>query len=455
MNTENVKLSNRAYIAIGLMLFALFFGAGNLIFPASLGQQAGENVWWAVLGFIVTGVGLPLLGVMAMGYSGSKDVQALTSRVHPIYGFIYTVLLYLTIGPAFAIPRTGTVSYEIAVKPFLGSGATDTSQTIFLVVFFLITLWLSINPAKLVDRIGKVLTPLLLISICALIIKSLVTPMGAYQAPTDAYATTGIAVVQGILDGYNTMDALASLVFAILVIDFVKLSGAKTKEEVTSATFKAGLIAVAWLGFVYIFVANLGATSVSQLGILDTGAPVLAESAKVLFGNIGALILAVIVLLACLTTSIGLVTSCAKYFYRIYPGINYKVYAVIFAVVSFFIGMYGLKTIIVAAIPVLMFLYPLTIAIIALAFLDKAFQGRQCVYVWTIGLTLISAFVSGCETAEVNLGVFGQWFATYVPFHDVGMGWVSFTVAGLIIGFIHKALIAKPAVNSEQEESVA
>lgn len=455
MNTENVKLSNRAYIAIGLMLFALFFGAGNLIFPASLGQQAGENVWWAVLGFIVTGVGLPLLGVMAMGYSGSKDVQALASRVHPVYGFIYTVLLYLTIGPAFAIPRTGTVSYEIAVKPFLGSGATDTSQTIFLVVFFLVTLWLSINPAKLVDRIGKVLTPLLLISICALIIKSLVTPMGAYQAPTDAYATTGIAVVQGILDGYNTMDALASLVFAILVIDFVKLSGAKTKEEVTSATFKAGLIAVAWLGFVYIFVANLGATSVSQLGILDTGAPVLAESAKLLFGNIGALILAVIVLLACLTTSIGLVTSCAKYFYRIYPGINYKAYAVIFAVVSFFIGMYGLKTIIVAAIPVLMFLYPLTIAIIALAFLDKAFQGRQCVYVWTIGLTLISAFVSGCETAEVNLGAFGQWFATYVPFHDVGMGWVSFTVGGLIIGFIHKTLIAKPAVNREQEESVA
>lgn len=131
MNTENVKLSNRAYIAIGLMLFALFFGAGNLIFPASLGQQAGENVWWAVLGFIVTGVGLPLLGVMAMGYSGSKDVQALASRVHPVYGFIYTVLLYLTIGPAFAIPRTGTVSYEIAVKPFLGSGATDISQTIF------------------------------------------------------------------------------------------------------------------------------------------------------------------------------------------------------------------------------------------------------------------------------------------------------------------------------------
>ena len=374
MNTENVKLSNRAYIAIGLMLFALFFGAGNLIFPASLGQQAGVNVWWAVLGFIVTGVGLPLLGVMAMGYSGAKDLQALAGRVHPAYGFFFTVVLYLTIGPAFAIPRTGTVSYEIAIRPFLANGGTDMSQMIFLVVFFALSLWLSINPAKLVDRIGKVLTPLLLLSICALIVKSLVTPMGAYMGATKAYSTAGVAVVQGILDGYNTMDALASLVFAILVIDFVKLSGAKTKEEVTSATFKAGIIAVACLGFVYVFVANLGATSVQQLGLLETGAPVLAESAKYLFGDIGALILAVIVLLACLTTSIGLITSCAKYFQRVFPAIGYKSYVVIFTVVSFLIGLYGLKTIIVAAIPVLMFLYPLTIAIIALAFLNNTFQ---------------------------------------------------------------------------------
>lgn len=451
MNTENVKLSNRAYIAIGLMLFALFFGAGNLIFPASLGQQAGVNVWWAVLGFIVTGVGLPLLGVMAMGYSGAKDLQALAGRVHPAYGFFFTVLLYLTIGPGFAIPRTGTVSYEIAIRPFLANGGTDMSQMIFLVVFFALSLWLSINPAKLVDRIGKVLTPLLLLSICALIVKSLVTPMGAYMGATKAYSTAGVAVVQGILDGYNTMDALASLVFAILVIDFVKLSGAKTKEEVTSATFKAGIIAVACLGFVYVFVANLGATSVQQLGLLETGAPVLAESAKYLFGDIGALILAVIVLLACLTTSIGLITSCAKYFQRVFPAIGYKSYVVIFTVVSFLIGLYGLKTIIVAAIPVLMFLYPLTIAIIALAFLNNTFQGRQCVYAWTIGLTCVAAFVSGAETAGVSLGAFGEWFATYVPFHAQGMGWISFTVVGFIIGFVHKALVSKPEVNGEEK----
>lgn len=443
MEHNDVKLNNRAYIAVGLMLFALFFGAGNLIFPASLGQHAGENVWWAVLGFIITGVGLPLLGVMAMGYSGCKNVQELASRVHPAYGLIFTILLYLSIGPAFAIPRTGTVSYEIAIKPFLANGGSDMSQTIFLVVFFIVSLWLAINPQKLVQRIGKVLTPALLVTIVVLIIKSLIDPMGAYQAPTKEYGTAGIAVLQGFLDGYNTLDALASLVFGILVIEFVMLSGAKTKQEVTASTFKAGLIAVGCLGFVYVFIANIGATSVQQLGILDTGAPVLADSAKILFGNLGAMILAVIVLLACLTTSIGLITSCATYFHSVFGGLGYKAYAVLFAVVSFFIGMFGLKTIIVSAIPVLMFLYPLTIVIIALAFLNNAFSGRQCVYAWSIGLTFIAALVSGAETAGVSLGGLETFFQQQVPFHAVGMGWVTFAVAGFIIGLIHKAMVKR------------
>lgn len=440
---NNQKLSGRAYIAIGLMLFALFFGAGNLIFPASLGQNAGSNVWWAILGFIFTGVGLPLLGVMAMGYSGCRDVQELAGRAHPAYGVLFTVLLYLSIGPAFAIPRTGTVSYEIAIKPFLAGGGSEMTQTIFLAVFMGLSLWLSINPHKLVGRIGKVLTPLLLLAITILIIKSLISPMGVLQAPTAAYQTTGVAVVQGFLDGYNTMDALASLVFGILVIEFVMMAGAQSKEEITLSTFKAGIIAVGCLAFVYIFIANIGAESVQRLGILPTGAPVLAESAKYFFGDFGAMILSVIVLLACLTTSIGLITSCATYFHRMIGGVGYPVYALIFAAISFFVGMYGLETIISAAIPVLMFLYPLTIAIIFLAFLDKAFDSRQCVYAWTIGLTFVISLIEGMAAAKVDMGSFGEFVKAFVPFYTLGMGWVSFAVVGFILGLVHKAMVPK------------
>lgn len=434
------NLSTSAYAAIGMMLFALFFGAGNLIFPASLGQQAGDNVGWAILGFILTGVGLPLLGVIAMGYSGCKNAEELAGRVSPLYGRLYTVLLYLSIGPFFAIPRTGTVSYEIAVKPFF-KNAGSVEETVFLVAFFAISLWLSINPHKLVNRIGKVLTPALLTVIVLLIIKSFITPIGGYSVAQGNYVTTGSAVLQGFLDGYNTMDALASICFAVLVIDFVKLAGAHTKEQITSAVTKTGTVAVVLLGVVYIFVAMIGATSVEQFGLFDTGAPVLSHSAQFLFGDFGGIILGIIVLLACLTTSIGLITSCSAYFGTIYSGIGYKTYVVIFSLASLFFSMYGLKTIISAAIPVLMLLYPLTIVIIGLSLMNSLFDGRRCVYAWTIGLTMISALMSGLEAASLAPGFLESVFRDYVPFHMVGMGWIGFAIVGFIIGMIHKSIV--------------
>lgn len=435
------NLSGRAYIAIGLMLFALFFGAGNLIFPASLGQQAGSMTPYAVIGFILTGVGLPLLGILAVAKTGVRNVEELSGRVHPLYGLIYSVILYLIIGPIFATPRTGTVSYEIALRPFLGDTPPVWAEPIFLVAFFAISLFIAIRPSKLVDRIGKVLTPILLLVILILIVASLLHPLGGYGQAIDKYATVGAAVGNGFLDGYNTMDALASLVFSVLVVDFVKMAGAKTPGEITGSTMKAGGVAALGLAFVYIFVANLGATSVEALGILDTGAPVLAKSADILLGSAGAIILAVIVLLACFTTSIGLITCCAQYFSSLYSKISYQMYAFIMALVSLGISMYGLKTIILAAIPLLMLIYPITIVLIFLAVGNGLFGNRRCVYVWTLGLTTIYGIVSALEAAKVSPSFIEGAFNAYVPLHGIGMGWILFAVAGLIIGLVNKALV--------------
>lgn len=435
------NLSGRAYIAIGLMLFALFFGAGNLIFPASLGQQAGSMTPYAVIGFILTGVGLPLLGILAVAKTGVRNVEELSGRVHPLYGLIYSVILYLIIGPIFATPRTGTVSYEIALRPFLGDTPPVWAEPIFLVAFFAISLFIAIRPSKLVDRIGKVLTPILLLVILILIVASLLHPLGGYGQAIDKYATVGAAVGNGFLDGYNTMDALASLVFSVLVVDFVKMAGAKTPGEITGSTMKAGGVAALGLAFVYIFVANLGATSVEALGMLDTGAPVLAKSADILLGSAGAIILAVIVLLACFTTSIGLITCCAQYFSSLYSKISYQMYAFIMALVSLGISMYGLKTIILAAIPLLMLIYPITIVLIFLAIGNELFGNRRCVYVWTLGLTTIYGIVSALEAAKVSPSFIEGAFNAYVPLHGIGMGWILFAVAGLIIGLVNKALV--------------
>ena len=438
----NDNLSTRAYLAIGMMLFALFFGAGNLIFPAALGQQAGSNVGWALLGFVLTGVGLPLLGVAAMGYSSCKDVEELASRVHPIYGLLYTISLYLSIGPMFATPRTGTVAYEIAIKPFT-EGLSMNMEPIFLALFFGVSLWLSISPQKLVNRIGNILTPALLLVILLLIVKSFITPLGGYVVPQPSYGDASKAVLQGFLDGYNTMDALASVVFAILVIDFVRLSGATSRAVVTKTVMEVGAIAVALLGIVYVFIANIGATSVERFGLFDTGAPVLSVSANYLFGDFGQIILAIIVLLACLSTSIGLITSCGTYFHKLTPKISYKLYVVIFSVAAFGLSMFGLKTIISAAIPVLMLLYPLTIVIILLALFHSVFGGRRCVYAWTMAFTMISALMTGLETAGIAPATLEQLFTQYIPFQAAGMGWVSFAVLGFVVGLIHKGLVSE------------
>lgn len=433
--------SNKRYIAIGLMLFALLFGAGNLIFPAAMGQNAGVNVWYAVLGFCVTGVGLPLISIAALGYSGCLDLEEAAGRVHPWYGVFYSVVSYLAIGPCFAAPRTGTVSFEIAVKPFLGSFSPDIALPIFLLIFFLLTYWLAATPSKLVDRVGKILTPALLAVILLLIVQSFISPLGTPQAPTKNYATPVTAVMQGILDGYNTLDAIASFIFATLVISFVKEGGVTHPKAIMKQVLLSGSIAVALLAFIYIFIAKIGADSVTPLGILETGAPVLAGSAKILFGNLGAAILAVIVLLACLSTSVGLVTCCAAYFMRLLGHFSYKTYAVIFCVISYLVGLFGLKTIIVSTIPVLMFIYPLLVALICLIFLDKFFGGRQCVYAWTIAFTFVMATINLLETAGVNLGSFETMLQTYVPLHTFGMGWIPFAAVGFVIGLIWKAAV--------------
>ena len=428
-------------LAIGFMLFALFFGAGNLIFPAAMGQNAGTDVWYAVAGFLITGVGLPLFGVAAIAYSGCEGLHDAASRVHPLYGLFYTVVAYLSIGPCFAIPRTGTVAFEIAVRPFLGSLDGPAALPIFLAVFFLISWWFAASPSKLVDRIGKVLTPALLFVLLLLIAKSILTPMGVPAAPAAAYSAPLTAAVQGLLDGYNTLDAIAAFVFATLVVEAVRESGCTQRAELTREVYKAGTIAAVCLGFVYIFIAKLGAESVPMIGLQDTGAPVLAESAKILFGHIGAVILAVIVLLACLSTAIGLITCCAGYALRLCSKFSYKAWTVIFTVVSYLIGLFGLKTIIVSTIPVLMFIYPLIVALGCLLFLNNLFGGRQCVYAWTIGATFIMATINLLETAKISLGGLEAILRDYVPLHTLGLGWIPFAVVGFVIGLVWKRLV--------------
>jgi branched-chain amino acid:cation transporter, LIVCS family len=428
------KKSNE-FIAVGLMLFALFFGAGNLIFPVFMGQNAGVNVIWAILGFLITGVGLPFLGVLAIAYSG-KDLEDLASRVTPWYGVLFSVALYMTIGPCFAIPRTASVSFEIAIAPYLTPDAKAIGMYLFPLIFFIISWWLAITPSKLVSRIGKIITPLLLIFLAILIFTSMANPMGPWQAPTEHYATTTTAFVQGFLDGYNTMDALAALVFGVLVVQGVRMYGKTTNEEVAASCLRAGMLSTALMAFIYTTLALLGADSVSVIGIQENGAPVLVKSTMFYFGTAGSIILGAIVVLACLTTSVGLIASCAAYFNLLFPKVNHAMWATVFAFVSFGIALFGLSTIISAAVPVLMCLYPLTVALIILALTNKLFKGARPVYQGAIFLTLIPALYDGFHTAGLTTPAMDSIMSA-LPLASYGLGWVSFFVVGVFIGYLY------------------
>ena len=427
--------------AVGLMLFALFFGAGNLIFPAFLGQQAGSNWLSAMSGFLLTGAGLPLLGVIAIGYSGSRDVQDLASRVTPWYGVAFAAVLYLAIGPLFATPRTATVTFEIGVTPFIGPEHKTVALAIFSAFFFGVTYWLSISPGKLVDRIGKVLTPALLATIAVLVGYAAFNPMGELQAAQGGFADKPF--VTGVLEGYQTMDALASLVFAIIVIDAARALGVRNRAQLLATTTVAGAVAAACLAVVYLLIGYMGATSVAGLGLQENGAAVLSKTAQHYFGMGGNVLLSAIVFLACLSTAVGLIISCSEYFNRLLPAVSYKTFVVIFTLVSMVFANKGLPGIISISVPVLMLLYPLTVVIILLAFLNNWFGGSRVVYVCTIFATLVvgvldawkAAFSFAPETAALINSIF--------PLYDIGMGWLLPATAGFVLGLVLKTAIGK------------
>lgn len=447
------KLSIGQYTAIGFMLFALFFGAGNLIFPAQLGQNAGSEFWPAVIGFLITGVGLPLVGVLAIGFSGSSSLLELSSRVHPYYGVFFTSLLYLTIGPFFAIPRTATVAYDIGFSQYFANDGI--ALLVYSFIFFAVTLWFSLSPSKLVDRIGKLMAPGIIILLGLMVALALINPMGSFEAPQGDYVTGPF--VKGFLEGYNTMDALASLVFAIIVIEAIKSFGIQSKKEILSATVKSGLVATICLGLIYVGIAFLGGTSTARFGIFDTGGPVLKSAAGFYFGDFGSMILGIIIILACLTTSIGLVTSCAEYFHKLIPSVGYKQWAVVFSLVSFVIANFGLANIINFSIPVLMFLYPLAITLMLITFLSPLFNHSRLVYVGTIGVAFCISIIDGIKTFCDLIGMtyFGwlqgiiNFYTDVLPLYGQGLGWllpvlVVLVITG-IIGRFQKGPVEAPA----------
>ena len=425
------------------MLFGMFFGAGNLIFPASMGQLAGRNLWLASVGFLITGVGLPLLGVAALGISREEGLLELSSRVSNGYGLFFTCLLYLTIGPFFAIPRCATVSYTVGIQRMLPETGQNLALAVFSLVFFGAVLFFSLRPGEILTWIGKVLNPLFLCFLAVLVLRALTAPLGSVADidPTGSYATA--ALPTGLLEGYNTMDALASLAFGIIVVNAIRGLGVEEPGQVAKSTVLAGLFSSLLMAAIYLMVTVVGAQSRGLFEASSNGGEALAQIAEHYFGPAGALILAATVTIACLKTAVGLITSCGETFVKIFPhGPSYRVWAVTFCVVSFLIANLGLNAILDYSTPVLMFLYPLSIVLILLTLCGGFFGNDKTVLKWTIGCTAVASVfdllrtLPGETQAFFHLEGVVAWAQNWLPLCKQGFGWVLPAFVGLVIGLV-------------------
>ncbi|WP_313344916.1 branched-chain amino acid transport system II carrier protein [Lacrimispora sp.] len=423
------KLSVQKRILIGLTLFSMFFGAGNLIFPPFLGSLAGTSTWTAMIGFGITAIGFPVLGVVAVARAGGFFYLA--ERVHPRFAFVFTLLNYLSIGPCLAIPRTASTSFEMAVVPFLGSGNLQVAQIFYSAAFFVIAFVVALNPDKLTERLGKVLTPVLLVLIVVIFAGSLIKPPGLYGTPIKEYASGPL--VKGFLDGYLTMDTIAALNFGIVISLNIKGMGVKKDSVVVGETINAGFVAGGILLLVYGALAHVGAVTGGAFGPAQNGAQTLNQAVSFLYGKTGLVMLAVVFFIACLNTCIGLISCCSKYFCTIVPGIGYRTWAVIFALSSFVISNVGLTKILQISVPVLSAIYPVAIVLILLSFGFQDGKRWRSVYVWSISFTGVISVLLSLEQAGVT--VLHQ-IMSKLPIYAAGLGWIVPALVGVVVGVV-------------------
>ncbi|WP_305815809.1 branched-chain amino acid transport system II carrier protein [Photobacterium leiognathi] len=426
-------------IALGFMTFAFFLGAGNIIFPPLAGQLAGENMLSAMSGFLVTAVGLPLVGIIAVAMAGG-GWQGLTRDLPSKVATLMAVLIFIIIGPAFAAPRTGLVAYEMAVKPFLSADAGQASLTTFSVIFFAIALFFAWSRGKLIDMIGKFLTPALFIVLAVLAIAVFVNPQASIVAAQGEYATQ--AFTKGFLEGYNTMDTFAALMFGMLIVDVIRSKGISDEKTTCTYLIYAGLIAAAGLAFVYISLFYLGATSSTVAPNAGNGGVILTAYVMALFGAPGQVILSAIVLLACLTTAIGLISACADYFSSLTP-MSYKKWSVVLAVICAVVANVGLNQLIALSVPVLFALYPVAIALVALTLVRKWLPNPRLAYRVVLLVSFIFSMIDVAKYLKFDVSMFSS-----LPLFNYGMAWVLPTLVALVI----TRFIGGKAMGSHQDK---
>ncbi len=409
------KLSLLDIILLGMTNFALYVGAGNIIFPPILGLQAGEHVLQTTIGFLLTGVGLPVIAAIALArVKGS--LNEITRPIGIKAGLAASVVCYLCIGPLYAIPRTATVSFELTAAPFI---KVDNLLPWYSAVYFIVALLFALYPNKILDTVGKILSP---IKIAALLV---LVAVGMCLIPGEGSLAQGPfvsgAFSQGIINGYLTLDTLASLAFGIVIVDAIRSRGViDGKSTVRYATISG---CIAGVGFITIYLGlfHIGYTSYSLAPNAQNGAQVLGAYVNYAFGAGGSIFLALLIGIACLVTAIGLICACSSYFASI-TKLKYRTYVFIFSLFSGLIANLGLTELIKISVPILIAIYPMFIVLVFGSFLSPYLRTPALVIAPTALCALCFGFNDALES--LGLSLLPQFIQNALPLYHDSLSWL-------------------------------
>ena len=431
-----MKLGKRNLLAVSVMLFALFFGAGNLIFPPFLGQNAGTHTLAAMVGFLATAVILPVLGVVVV--ARFDGLEKLGQQVGKRFALVFTLLIYLSIGPGLGIPRAASVPFEMAVAPYLPQGANlSLWMAVYSLVFFLVALWLCLSPGKLVNRIGRGLTPAMLTLLTLLFVCFLFRGETQVAQPRDSYAAAPL--LKGFTEGYNTMDTIAALNFGLVISTTLASFGLSEKRDRMRYTVLAGLLAGTILALVYAMLSYMGMCSSGVYALQDNGAWTLRCIVYQVFGGTGAVLLAAIFTLACLTTCVGLINSISQYFSTLFTGVSYRTWVFVITFFSLLVCNLGLNMILSISVPVLNAIYPVSIVLILLGLSHDLWKRNPFVYPMTVLGTAAVSVLYALGDAGVPLGSLGQLLHR-LPLYKMGFGWLGVALGMLALSLLVGAL---------------
>ena len=420
----------------GLLLFGIFFGAGNLIFPPTLGAQSGEQFLPAIAGFVFSGVGIAVLTLIIGTLNPKGYIYEISKKISPLFATIYLAALYLSIGPFFAIPRTATTSYAVGISPLLAEAYKGLGLIVFTLIYFVAAYLIALNPSKILDRIGRILTPVFAFLIIILVI------LGAFkyganapQTATEAYQISAFGA--GFLEGYNTLDALASVAFSVIAVQTLKQLGFSSKKEYISTIWVVGIVVAIGFSALYIGLGFLGNHFPMTEEAMKGGTPgvyILSQATQEIFGSTAQLFLAAMVTVTCFTTTVGLIVSTAEFFNGRFPQISYKVYATVFTLIGFAIANLGLDAIIKYSVPVLVILYPITITIVMIVIVNKIVPlskpGMQLTMGLVTAIAVTSVLASSFEIATLTNLI------NSLPFANASLPWLVPAIIGILLSLV-------------------